>query len=83
MNAILRQDQIRAPGTGQDHKLRWQTPTQGKPGTNPGYQQAAPALAGNSETQGVQVSPDDLLEFGGTTKGVNCISSALQKYNKE
>lgn len=48
MNTILRQDKIRAPGTGQDRKLRWQTPAQGKPGTNPGYQQAAPAPAGNS-----------------------------------
>ena len=48
MNAILRQDQIRAPGTGQDCKLRWQTPARGEPSTNPGYQQAVPAPAGNS-----------------------------------
>lgn len=48
MNAILRQDQIRAPGTGQDRKLRWETPTQGGTHTNSKPQQPAPIAAGNS-----------------------------------
>ena len=49
MNALIRQDQIRAPGTGQDRKLRWQTPAQGGTSTiSPGHQQSALALTGNS-----------------------------------
>ena len=48
MNALLRQDQIRAQGTGQDRKLRWQTLPQGETSSDPGHQQSVPALTGNS-----------------------------------
>ena len=48
MNAVLRQDQIRAAGTGQERKLRWQTPSQGGTGPGPGHQQPAPVPTGNS-----------------------------------
>jgi hypothetical protein len=48
MNALLRQDQIRAPGTGQDRKLRWQTLTQGATASDSGHQQPMPAPTGNS-----------------------------------
>ena len=34
INALLRQDQIRAPGTGQDRKSRWQTPNSTYPKCN-------------------------------------------------
>ena len=48
MNAVLRQGQVRAAGTGQDRKLRWQTPAQGATDLDPGNQQPIPALTGNS-----------------------------------
>jgi len=48
MNALLCQDQNRAPGTGQDRKLRWETPAKGKPGPAPGHPQPAPVPTGNS-----------------------------------
>ena len=48
MNALLRQDQNRAPGTGQDRKLRWETPAQGKTGSAPGHLQPTPVPTGNS-----------------------------------
>ena len=48
MNAVLRQDQVRAPGTGRDRQLRWQQPAQGGIGSSPGYQQSAPVPTGNS-----------------------------------
>lgn len=48
MNAALRQDQIRAAGTGQDRKLRWQTPARGETSSGPGHQQPLPVPTGNS-----------------------------------
>jgi hypothetical protein len=48
MNALLRQDQVRAPGTGQDRKLRWEAPTQEATGADPGHQQPVPVPTGNS-----------------------------------
>lgn len=48
MNAVLRQDQVRAPGTGQDRKLRWQTPAQGGTSSAVGPKQPVPAPVGNS-----------------------------------
>ena len=48
MNALLRQDEIRAPGTGQDRKSRWQTVPQGTMSSNPGRQQPMPSPTGNS-----------------------------------
>ena len=48
LNSLLRQDQIRAPGTGQDRKLRWQTLPQGETGSDPGHQQPTPVPTGNS-----------------------------------
>jgi hypothetical protein len=48
MNAVLRQDQVLALGTGQDRKLRWQAPAQGGTSSQPGRQKSALALSGNS-----------------------------------
>lgn len=48
MNALLRQDQNRAIGTGHDRKLRWQTPAQGTESSDPGHQQLMPVPTGNS-----------------------------------
>lgn len=48
MNAVLRQDQVRAAGTGQDRKLRWETPAQGDIASGPGRQQPASVPTGNS-----------------------------------
>lgn len=48
MNAVLRQDQARAPGTGQGRKLRWQTTTEGKTSSDPGNQPPLPPPTGNS-----------------------------------
>lgn len=48
MNAILRENQICAPGTGQDRKLRWQTTAQGETSSGLGHQQSGPVPTGNS-----------------------------------
>lgn len=48
LNSLLRQDQIRAPGTGQDRKLRWQALPQGETSSDPGCQRPMPVLTGNS-----------------------------------
>ena len=48
MKAVLRQDQIRAAGTDQECKLRWQIPVQEGTGSGPGHQQPAPVFTGNS-----------------------------------
>ena len=48
MNVLLRQDQKRTPGTGQDCKLRWETPAQGKTGSAPGHLQPVPVPTRNS-----------------------------------
>ena len=49
VGAVLRQEQIRALGTGQDRKLHWQTAAQGE-NSDPEceYQQPAPVPTGNS-----------------------------------
>lgn len=49
MNALLRQDEACAPGSGQDCKSRWQTVPQGTTSSNPERQQTVPARpTGNS-----------------------------------
>lgn len=48
MNAVLRQGQIRAPGTGQIRTLRWQTPGEGGTSSQPGREQSAMIPTGNS-----------------------------------
>lgn len=48
MNAVLRRDQVRAAGTGQDRKLRWHAPTPGATDLDPGNRQPVPVLTGNS-----------------------------------
>lgn len=47
LNALLRQEESRAPGTGQDRKLRWLAPAQGGVGSTP-ESRSAPAPTGNS-----------------------------------
>ena len=48
MNAILHQDRIPAPGTGQGCKLHWQTTADGATSSDPGRQQTVPVPTGNS-----------------------------------
>lgn len=48
MNAIIRQDRIPAPGTGQGRKSRWETTANGATSSDPGYQQTMPVPTGNS-----------------------------------
>ena len=47
MDTLLHQDQIRAPGIGQDRKLRWQTLPQGETTSDLGSQQPVPTPTGN------------------------------------
>ena len=52
LNGLLRQEQSRAPGTGQDRKLRWLEPAQESAGSIPGSQ-PIPAPTGNSANAAV------------------------------